>query len=102
MWFICSNCGITFERDWHQIRRHYFCCVDCCNLFKSSGYVKTGYPAGRRPRNFSAVDEYSRITSKMSCCTILKKHRVLLKSDPERLSTDFIKKLSRCDCDDIV
>jgi hypothetical protein len=33
-----------------------------------------------------------------SCCTILKSHAELLKDDPERLSTDFIKKMSKCDC----
>jgi hypothetical protein len=36
---------------------------------------------------------------KGSCCAILKSHHELLKGDPERLSTDFIKKLSQCDCD---
>jgi hypothetical protein len=35
---------------------------------------------------------------KGSCCTILKSHAEILKDDPERLSTDFIKKLSNCDC----
>jgi hypothetical protein len=33
-----------------------------------------------------------------SCCDILKSHHDLLKYDSERLSTDFIKKLSRCSC----
>ena len=34
------------------------------------------------------------------CCTILKSHALILKHDPERLSTDFIKSLSKCDCDE--
>ena len=38
---------------------------------------------------------------KGSCCTVLKSHHEVLKDDPERLTTDFIKKLSQCDCDDI-
>jgi diadenosine tetraphosphate (Ap4A) HIT family hydrolase len=35
---------------------------------------------------------------KGSCCVVLKSHAELLKDDPERLSTDFIKKMSQCDC----
>ena len=38
---------------------------------------------------------------KGSCCVVLKSHHEVLKDDPERLTTDFIKKLSQCDCDDI-
>ena len=34
-----------------------------------------------------------------SCCNILKNHAEDLKDDPERLSTDFIKKLSKCICE---
>jgi hypothetical protein len=37
-------------------------------------------------------------TQGSSCCTVLKSHAELLKDDPERLSTDFIKKMSKCDC----
>jgi hypothetical protein len=33
------------------------------------------------------------------CCKILIKHHELLKDDPERLSTEFIKKMSNCSCD---
>ena len=32
------------------------------------------------------------------CCTILKRHAEVLRDDPERLSTEFISKLSKCDC----
>ena len=99
MWFICSHCRITFERDWYQKRDHYFCSIKCCNFFKQKKYVKTGKPCGRVPHDFDIVNEHKRITYKMSCCTILKKHYDLLKGDPERLSTEFIKKLSKCDCD---
>jgi hypothetical protein len=38
------------------------------------------------------------ITSEGSCCTILKDHHEKLKEDPERLTTNFIKKLSHCRC----
>ncbi|CAK0771139.1 hypothetical protein CCP3SC15_420005 [Gammaproteobacteria bacterium] len=33
-----------------------------------------------------------------ACCTILKDHHDILKDDPERLSTEFIKKISGCEC----
>jgi hypothetical protein len=36
-----------------------------------------------------------------TCCTILKSHHDILKDDPERLSTEFIKSLSNCKCDRI-
>jgi len=39
-------------------------------------------------------------TTKGSCCVILESHHELLKYDPERLSTEFIKKMSRCVCDE--
>ena len=35
-----------------------------------------------------------------SCCNILQSHADALKDDPERLSTDFIKRLSQCECKD--
>jgi DNA-directed RNA polymerase subunit RPC12/RpoP len=34
----------------------------------------------------------------LSCCNILKEHHNQLKEDPERLSTEFIKSLSNCNC----
>jgi len=37
---------------------------------------------------------------KESCCVTLKKHHDLMINDPERLSTEFIKKISKCECDD--
>jgi hypothetical protein len=37
-----------------------------------------------------------------TCCTILKVHAELLKGDPERLTTDFIKNLSKCGCEEDV
>jgi hypothetical protein len=40
------------------------------------------------------------ITPEMSCCKILKKHHDALKDDTERLSTEFIKKMSKCSCDE--
>jgi hypothetical protein len=36
-----------------------------------------------------------------SCCTILKSHADILRDDPERLSTSFIRKMSGCDCEKI-
>jgi hypothetical protein len=43
----------------------------------------------------------SRIDPSKSCCKILKQHALILKDDPERLSTDFIKNLSKCECEEI-
>lgn len=40
----------------------------------------------------------SRIVRGGSCCNILKQHHDLLRDDPDRLSTDFIKNLSGCAC----
>lgn len=37
-----------------------------------------------------------------SCCSILKTHADILKDDPERLSTEFIKRLSKCNCEEDV
>jgi DNA-directed RNA polymerase subunit RPC12/RpoP len=39
-------------------------------------------------------------SAKRTCCRTLQDHHEALKEDPERLTTDFIKKLSRCECDD--
>jgi hypothetical protein len=36
--------------------------------------------------------------SELGCCDILEVHHDLLKNDPERLSTKFIKKISKCKC----
>jgi len=33
-----------------------------------------------------------------TCCDIYEAHHILLKGDPEHLSTDFIKKISGCNC----
>jgi hypothetical protein len=47
-----------------------------------------------------APEHYNRIPR--SCCTILKKHAADLKDDPEHLTTDFIRGLSRCGCPGII
>jgi hypothetical protein len=38
------------------------------------------------------------VANRNKCCDILEKHHNDLKDDPERLTTDFIKKISRCNC----
>lgn len=32
------------------------------------------------------------------CCDILEKHHEIMQDDPEHLSTNFIKRLSKCNC----
>jgi len=34
-----------------------------------------------------------------TCCEILEDHHNMMKDDPDHLSTDFIKKLSKCECE---
>ena len=42
--------------------------------------------------------KYNKRRIYQSCCSILKHHAHVLKNDPERLSTNFIKNLSKCEC----
>ena len=40
-------------------------------------------------------------TTGRTCCKVLQSHAEILKDDPERLSTAFIKKMSKCDCKEV-
>jgi len=84
-------------------------CRHCKNVFftsnPNSAYCspdcrKTHKKELRLEEHLKEMDECPEIQriKKGSCCTILKSHAEILKDDPERLSTEFIKKLSKCDC----
>ena len=51
-----------------------------------------------RSKRANIVDKYLKSGRSANCCTIYKAHYELLKDDPERLSSDFIKSLSGCGC----
>jgi hypothetical protein len=55
-------------------------------------------PVQRKKRCKDSPYNQFQITSEGSCCAILKDHHEKLKEDPERLTTNFIKKLSHCRC----
>jgi hypothetical protein len=49
------------------------------------------------PKLSEAVEKYE--AKRASCCNILYVHHELLKDDPNRLTTEFIKKITQCKCD---
>lgn len=51
----------------------------------------------RKPR----LGTYSRSTlyhNHLECKSIIKKHAVEMKDDPERLTTEFMVKITKCEC----
>ena len=87
---ICRNCGKIFRYKVWNIPSSYhrlFCGEFCYLTFGIS--------------EESTIQEPPQI-KKGSCCAILRSHAELLKDDKERLSTNFIKTLSKCGCEDDV
>jgi hypothetical protein len=82
-----------YQRRWRQKYRIHQVCVLCGKPleFYQKKYcltciaLRTGRRTGRPA----------------SCCDILSKHHNDLAKDPEHLTTDFIKKLSRCECEEV-
>lgn len=70
-------CSSKCSKDQHDAMRYEY---------KLKRYLK-------QSKSFVPNTEYG-----LSCCSVLKTHAELLKDDPERLSTDFIKSLSGCEC----
>jgi hypothetical protein len=85
--FACQRCGKTFETT--NIRR-VFCSNEC--------YLESYSEKAREPIKKELPEICNKKIEGTTCCTILKSHHNLLKDDPEKLSTDFIKKLSQCSC----
>ena len=84
---ICEYCGKIIKYDNYQ-RGRRFCNRYCGNQSR----IKNLH------LNPDVIDKQ---TKTGSCCIILKSHAEILKDDPERLSTDFIKKMSKCNCGEI-
>lgn len=59
-----------------------------------------GKGTSSKSRNRRSYNPIKRV-KKSSCCSILNQHHEILKNDPERLTTEFIKSLSRCECNKV-
>jgi hypothetical protein len=85
--------GFRHMNDNFKKERRKVCDI-CLKERKAERYHKpNGYRMKSNKKNLPEI-EYG------DCCTILKSHAELLKDDPERLSTNFIKKMSQCNCEE--
>jgi hypothetical protein len=82
----CPRCSTVSTKIWYHVSGDLIVCRQCANELS------------RIERNLRVTP---RIEKSKSCCKILKSHYECLKDDPERLSTEFIKKMSQCDCDTV-
>lgn len=120
---ICDNCGIEFHDNFHRRApgNRCFCSKECQRIFY--GYFPK-LKAARIKKFRELTSDLKAATNGINLlfrkekiiikkptplhdeierggfCTILKSHALILKHDPERLSTDFIKSLSKWDCDE--
>jgi hypothetical protein len=80
---VCVRCGT----DITGTKKKLFC-INCFH---------EGYKEYRR--EYQREWRKTHTPSGLDCCKILLDHHEDLKYDPEHLTTDFIKKLSKCECD---
>jgi hypothetical protein len=113
--FCGKICGIVMLPEYY-LNVLLFCsssCQDNYRNFKNLFKLHSSFPkirlvqnrGGRRPGEISdQIPKELLHTSRpeikygSTCCKILKTHHEILKKDPERLSTEFIKELSQCEC----
>ena len=93
---VCVECGSPFVAYTPNKK----CCSIICFRKKTNRETKEGY------WNLTVkIDDKYGVLDKQTycgnCCDVFKSHAEILKDDPERLSTDFIKKLSQCRCDEV-
>ena len=114
--YICSTCGISFKRDYGNYEwNHCFCSPRCSNEFPRASskrkYLKKTplkkicvfdpivADIKKLCKQFTYNRQFSNRKKKVkTCCIILRIHHNMLKGDPERLSTEFIKNMSGCNC----
>ena len=119
--FICAHCGNVFG-DMNQVEksihfndgRNIFCSNSCYSDFNRLSFksvVRERKPKPKQERgseqkkpkkSYKEIYGYREIEKIVTgnCCEILEDHHKKLADDPERLSTDFIKNLSKCGCDE--
>ena len=94
---ICGECG----RPYGANNPNRKTCSSVCSRLRGSRIQKDYYsnkPGVPVPDEYGVLDKQ---TFCGNCCDVFKSHAEILKDDPERLSTDFIKKLSQCRCDEV-
>lgn len=92
----CRSCNSNYATIRYRKSRENLTCIDC------------GKPLERHCHKYcrKCAKVHKKIATEVShlrkqraeCCIILQKHHVDLQNDPERLSTNFIKRLSGCEC----
>jgi hypothetical protein len=113
----CNKCGIEKEEsEFHSsmLKQRNYSCKVCVkeryrersrklgNLVRGSDEYNAAMSKARRDaydRNHPLPLEINRSNRTTNPCRILKIHHELLKDDPERLTTDFIKKICKSKCD---
>lgn len=109
----CSRCGIEkelseFYKDKKTSDGTHSWCKSCHNLYRKLGGVLKNNLEDLRRRKYTlekkiALSKKLQITGKYSgmhsCAIALYNHHEDLKDDPERLTTEFIAKLSNCSCE---
>jgi hypothetical protein len=85
--YLCEECKGKQENYLRIVER-----------LRQLGYVITKQQL-RENTNVARPELVGIETEGSTCCTILESHHRLLKNDPDRLSTEFIKNLSKCECD---
>jgi hypothetical protein len=83
----CDYCGKTFKTPPINAKKKekgfHFCNQICADNFHEEELTK------KLPKKIVGS----------TCCKILKSHKESLKDDPERLTTEFIKRVSKCECE---
>lgn len=96
----CHICGKKTMHNFKQLPcgRYAIICPNCEKRWNAEIFMPI---AGKYRRKYGECDNNT--TTQLTvqgetCCEILKSHHEILKDDPERLFTDFIKSLSNCSC----
>lgn len=87
---ICNKCRVEKPvTEFYSRKRDgiFHVCKKCERELHEYKKVENPKPRGRKP---TAV------------CNIIKRHHEEMREDPEHLSTDFLKKLLRVNCDELV
>jgi hypothetical protein len=95
----CPECGVPKPEFLYG---GYKICRKCrYKVLYPHTWNKPGLYTKGRGNNISDVRtlQYSDLI-RMGTCEIIKKHHADMKNDPERLTTDFIQKIVRIDCND--
>lgn len=110
--WLCKQCDREQSRRYKAAKRKIKVCIDCgiditgtkakrchdCSKTARREYAAIRYKAHQTARReyaarwYKAQREYA---ARWFCCAVLNKHHEDLKDDPERLSTGFIKELSK-------